>query len=985
MQKTVSFKKKVIATTIASLAAGFGSLAYAQNNAGETEEIVVTGIKASLDAAMDIKKNAVGVVDAISAEDIGKMPDTNLAESLQRIPGVSIDRSNGEGSKVTVRGLAGDYNLVTINGRQMPAASSADTTRSFDFANLASEGVSGVEVYKSGRSDVQSGGMGALINITTPRPLEHPGLKASVGVKAVYDQSTETGHPTPEFSGIYSDTFLDDTLGVAVTGSYQQRESGERSAYAGGWFTYDKNNVGQAGSWAGTGNINKPSGKTYALPVNVGYQIQETQRTRLNSQLTVQYKPVDTLTVTADYLYVNQDVDNQRQATGVWFNRAGDAAQVKWSDTNPSYPITYTEHTGRHEIDNSMQYTQEESNLKSAGLNVKWDATEHLKLELDGHNSTSYWGPNGKYGNGNTFNYGVYDDYAVTADFSGKIPKLSVGYYNAPQKAVPDLPRVQLTNNAFENRFQDTEVDEYQLKGTYSFDDSILANVKAGAGSTDVSNRSFKARITGLNQGSWGGIQGNDGIGDIPQQFWKIDYLSNHFSGGGLDSPGAYNAFIKADWHDLLAIGSQLYGSNTYDPKNSYFCPNSYCTTWDPKLANDGYYDRNVEEKSTYGYLQFNFKTDILEMPANLSVGVRHEQTKVDSDSLLPNYTPYIRWNSGNEFSLLGDGFRTATGKGDYSKTLPSVDFDIGLTDTVKARASFSKSIARPNYDHLKAGYVWDSARKGAGTGSTGNPDLNPLESTNYDLSVEWYYADSSYVSVGAFKKNVVDFIGDSPLQVADSGFHTVVNGPRWKAAQAAGKVTDDEILNYILANYPQSSDVPNRKVYALGEDPILPFVLTQRVNNKEANIDGFEVALQHTFGDSGFGFQANATKVKSDVNFDNVSVGDQFAIYGLSDSANLIAFYDKDAWQARVAYNWRDKFLNGNWDNLSGATPRYTEAYGQVDASISYEFSENFVITLEGINVTNESQRVHGREDHLILNYAETGARYNLGARYTF
>src|SRR3990170_3334754 len=179
-------------------------------------EIIVTGIRASLESAMDIKRDSSGVVDAISAEDIGKFPDTNLAESLQRIPGVSINRVNGEGSQVTVRGFGPQFNLVTVNGRQMATsfvnAAGGDqgvdfaraTSRSFDFNNLASEGVSRLEVYKTGRSAIPTGGIGAAINIVTIRPLDAAGdgLRGSVGAKALYDLSNDDFHIDPEVSGV---------------------------------------------------------------------------------------------------------------------------------------------------------------------------------------------------------------------------------------------------------------------------------------------------------------------------------------------------------------------------------------------------------------------------------------------------------------------------------------------------------------------------------------------------------------------------------------------------------------------------------------------------------------------------------------------------------------------------------------------------------------------------------------------------------------
>lgn len=172
--------------------------------AEEGDAIVVTGIRASLRASLDVKRESQGVVDAISAEDIGKFPDTNLAESLQRITGVSIDRNSGEGSTVTVRGFGPDFNLVLLNGRQMPASGlgsccEAPASRSFDFGNLAAEGVAGVEVYKSGRAALPTGGIGSVINIKTPRPLDRPGFKGSIGVKGVYDTSRFESTPAQSF------------------------------------------------------------------------------------------------------------------------------------------------------------------------------------------------------------------------------------------------------------------------------------------------------------------------------------------------------------------------------------------------------------------------------------------------------------------------------------------------------------------------------------------------------------------------------------------------------------------------------------------------------------------------------------------------------------------------------------------------------------------------------------------------------------------
>ena len=972
MQRPINFKKKIIASAIATYAlAGFGGAVLAQD--GTVEEVVVTGIKGSLQRAMDVKREAVGVVDAISSEDIGKMPDANLAESLQRIPGVSIDRVNGEGSKVTVRGLEGGYNLVTLNNRQMPA-SSFGTSRSFDFANLASEGISGVEVYKSGRADLQSGGMGALINITTTRPLNSPGLKAVLGGKAVYDDSSALKDDlTPEVSGLFSNTFADDTIGIALTGSYQERNSGDRNAGVSDWFVHAKD----GGDWANIPAANQPGdGRSYAIPSEVMYTVNEVNRKRLNGQLTFQYQPVEQLTVTADYLYVEQENEANQFGTGMWFTRTS-GLDIEWSDTNPAYPLSYTENTGWHEINGIIKHNLTKSDLKSAGFNVKWDATDNLALELDAHSSESYSGPNGKWGGNNQFNIGSIDNYRATMDFSGKFPIMHIGYEDGRTSATPDVAIQQLTNNIFRVQEQDSSVDEYQLKGTYTFDDSFIDNIKAGLGTNEISNEYFFLGRQMQNQGSWSGVQGENGVGDIPQSYWIVDKLSNYFDNSAVKDPNFQNTFVRGNWNELLAIGAELYGSDTGD------CPRAYCTTRNPALANDGFDEQVTVETSDFAYVQFGFKPEIAGMPANLAVGVRHETTDVESTANVSAYTPYIRWNSGNEYSLQSTGgFAYGTTTGSYSKTLPNVDFDIALSDDVKARASFSQTIARPNYNDLKGGFIWGTApRISMGSASAGDPDLNPMESTNFDISAEWYYADSSYVSLGFFKKDVVDFIGSSaPQVIPDSGFHTPVDGPRWKAAVAAVGNDLGAINKYIIENYPASSDPVTKFVYALPEDPILPFEVTRPINNEEVAIDGIEIAVQHTFGESGFGFQANATKVDSDTEYDNVSKASQFAIYGLSDSANFIGFYDRDGLQVRLAYNWRDDFLSGG-----GGNPRYTEAYGQVDASVSYDLTDNLTLSLEALNLTDESTRTYGRNKGMTFNYVETGARYNLGARYTF
>lgn len=1022
MQKTVNFKKKIIVSAIAS-AIGFSGAAFAQDDA---EEIVITGIKASLTRAMDIKRDAAGVVDAISAEDIGKMPDANLAESLQRISGVSISRAGGEGSRVTVRGLASDYNLVTLNGRQMPASTTSgdnlNTSRSFDFGNLASEGVSGVEVYKTGRADIATGGMGALINILTPHPLNNPGLKSSIGIKATLDESSKDANVTPEISGLYSNTFADDTFGVALTGSYQEREFGSAQAFSAGWFNGkgtqgdggnfqgDWGSVGQA--WAGNvAYAPQSTTQVYTNPINFGYRVWDQKRTRINGNLALQYKPVETLTVGLDYTVVSQEAESRANSISTWFNRGTSAPlNIKWTDnkTGAIAPLYYEE-TNANPTDLAMdaQFQKTKNELNSLGLNVKFDVTDNFTIKLDAHNSVSDSKPNGIYGTGNSLTVQSRTNYNPSIDFSKEIPILHLDYPTSVGTA-PTAAQMQLTGSTFRNVRQKSEVDQYQLAATYSFDEGILKAIDFGAAQTEIGNRSQYVVTDLQNHGSWGGV---GQPGDFEASLWPTDKLTNYFDNSAMKDPSLQNTFMVFDLEKVAkAAGAKVYvpavigngtAQNPQFPATGYSwatvtpnspCAMAYCApTVYANIQGQGGWggqgttDLQTVETSDSAYFMTKFETEIAGMTTHLVAGARAEETSVESTSRLPvNGNAY--WNAANEFTVAITGNdEFVKEEGHYHRLLPSLDFDIGLTESIKVRASASRTLARANYSDLQAGFRVTGVRVGGGTATSGNPNLKPLLSTNSDLSVEWYYDDASYVSAGYFIKDLKDFIGTAQRTLG-STIKTPVGGSRYNAAVAAVGTDNALVRQYIFDHSPAGDTyVQGNNIYAMPSDPTVVLSATYPVNNKEAKVDGFEAAVQHTFGESGFGVVANYTAVDSDLTYDNNSLAEQFAVLGLSDSYNLVAFYDKNGIQARIAYNWRDEFLSYVDGTEGTRNPVYVEAYGQVDASVSYSITENLTVSLEGSNLTNEHSRSHGRAWQQLFNYTETGARYNLGARYKF
>lgn len=988
------FKKTRLATSL-SLVLGASVLtpsAIAATTANDAVEVVqVKGIRGSLVKAMDIKRSSSGVVEAINAEDIGKFPDTNLAESLQRISGVSIDRQNGEGSKVTVRGFGADRNLVTLNGRQLPTTTGS---RSFDFANIASEGISGVEIYKTSDASVPTGGIGATINILTHRPLNNPGRKLTLGAKAIHDTSTDKGSSiTPELSGLYSNTFSDDTFGVSLSGSYQERESGNQQANVGtGWRSFpaiaDQDWNGANAQWGGVpqeNQINRPTGadEIYSVPQTTIYRFEEQQRKRSNAQLVLQYKPIDSLTASLDYTYINQEVDTQFNDVSAWFTFA--PSENVWTEGPNASPLLYSETYGSpQDLSMGAGSSGVKDETDSLGLNIKWEATESLSLNLDHHSSVAESSPNSPHGSSNGLSMAAFIRTSAATDFTGDLPTLAVGGSSALKPSDMRVTGSQFTNEQFK-----AEVDQTQLHGTFLFEQT--GSIDFGLSITKSTNHSQNITV---QRNDWGGV---GEAGDFDDSFFPVQSVQGKFddvSGGNFnDFDGDFEIVDTVYFWDFESVrdrAEQLYTPDSFAANTIVGdCGTLFC----PSTQYDASTDQFTEEKMSAIYLQYNHDGEIGDMLYDVHFGIRYEKTDIESTSAVPTYNG-AQWEGDTEIVLQATGIREfQTQKGDYNHTLPSFNFNLEVTEDVKLRIAYSETIGRAAYGDLKGGTtVGQNASRAGGSGSAGNPGLLPLESTNFDFSAEWYYAEGSYASIGYFKKDVVNFIEGIQTNSNIYGIRNPVDGPKYNEAIAAVGSDAGQIRQYIFDNYEDGQTVymQDGKIIIEGteDDAIINFLVDIPGNNtNEQSFDGVELAVQHMFGESGFGLFANYTMVDTENTYDNLKLnGGQIAETNISDSANLVVFYENETFQTRIAYNWRDEFLNSLGQD-TGANPKYTEAYRQLDFSISYELPmvAGLTLSLEGINLTNEFTREHGRTSNQVLNVTQTGARYGIGARYTF
>ncbi|MCH2189761.1 MAG: TonB-dependent receptor [Gammaproteobacteria bacterium] len=898
----------------------------------EMEEIVVTGIRASLQRARDIKQNASGVVDAISAEDIGVFPDTNLAESLQRISGVSIDRSRGEGSKVTVRGFGPEFNLVTLNGRQMPTHDGDN--RSFDFADLASEGIAGVEIYKTSDASMPTGGIGSTINIKTTKPLDSPGRKSVVQLKTVHDTSTDKGSSlTPELSGIFSDTFADDTFGIAITGSYQERDSGLNTATVGDYNNFngiidnDWGNPNTIQQWGGiprnADQINRPGNEDiYAVPQSIGYEIAEFSRERLNGQLTMQWQPNDAVRATVDYTYSEVDFERTFNNYSGWFNFAGQ--QTEFTDGPVASPLVYTEVGAAPDFAMAAGRDGVKTQNDSIGINLEWQVNDRLSFEFDAHDSQAKSGANGPNGTASQLAIASFTRDITTGYFDGDVPilELSLSRPLDPNDAI-------VTGSVFDNKKTKMEIQQVSTHGTFDFTDT--SSVNFGVQLTDVENTS---QFSNVQRNTWGGTTQP---GDIADLLTPADASSafDQFSNG--NDARRQTQFFTFDI-DAVARRTEQLGATQSTGGD---CGTGLCASTDFTT------DRRTTEESTSAYIQFNLDRQLGDIPVNIKAGLRYEDTDVVSKALVPEYGAVVQ-TGGNEFDAIPTGQSVFTElRGDYDYLLPNLDLKFELTDSLVARLSLSQSITRPNYIDIQGGQTIDTLiRVSGGNGARGNPELLPFESDNIDVSFEYYFGESDYASVGYYRKDVENFIGITTLQ--------------------------DEVLFPDLIHPATGAPVT--------------FDVTVPENQEDATLDGFEFAIQKTFGDSGFGVIANMTLVDGDVGYDNASLDTQFALPGLSDTYNLIGFYDKENIQVRLAYNWRGDFFAGIAGASSGTPgPVNVEDYGQFDLSASYNVNDRLTVFVEGINITDETRRTYGRDIRQVIQAFQGGARFNIGARYNF
>lgn len=917
------------------------------------EELMVTGIRGSLQRSMDVKRSASGVVDAISSEDIGKFPDTNLAESLQRITGVSIDRSGGEGQLITVRGFGPEFNTVLINGRQM---ATENLSRAFSFDTVASELVSGLDVHKTVTASMQSGGIGSTVNVKTARPFDITGFKVAGSVKAALEENSDK--TTPQISGLISNTFNDDSLGVLLAVSHQERDTRLNQAQMDGWLE----NVGIPTAEL-NGGAGVPEGTTIFSPRNYDTKVTFEERTRTNASLVLQFAASDNLVLTTDFIYSDFDVQTNALSYGHWFTAPNITDAV--TDENGTV-IDLRQEVGLATDMHAKKFDRlTETNM--VAFNADWQISDKLNLNFDASFSNSEREANNGGGDqlsligyANRVRFQVDDKILPwmsefeTADptiFSGQQELDGIAYRDpsdpdyVPPAGVSDyLDKANSRAHVMLRRgwAVDDEVQQFKMDGTWDEGStSGLVKIKFGA----FFSGEEKALERWDNEGV--GIHctycGYPDLPVIPESMQYIfdagsDFLSQVSGSGRMPT-----RWLAHDGEEQFAFLEQYYQSVNGEP-----------ISFDAVKRDNSFV---VNEDTFAVYLEADFAGDLGGMPIYSSAGVRVESTDVTVDGTQAPVTGLIILDETEMLAQFG-AKESIDVDNSYDAILPNMSIKWELTDDMVLRAAASKTLTRPTLSSMAPVIVITTTRQGGDLRSTsGNSALKPFESDNFDLSWEWYYDDASYVSAGYFKKNVSNFIVNT---VADTTF-TLPDGS-------------------LLLDPSTGSDTGAPDA----DDEVAIFKNTLPNNGETATVDGLEMGIQHTFGESGFGVMFNATYVDSDAELDPADVTQVFALTGLSDSMNLVGFYEQGPIQVRLAYNQRSDFVQ-SLTQSNGNGPTIVEDYNQLDFSASYDITDEITVFAEGINLTEEYVHKRGRYSNQLLLVEDSGRRWSVGVRANF
>lgn len=833
----------------------------------EPETIVVTGLRGALKSARQLKRDSDSISDSVVAQDIGKLPDQNIAEAAQRIPGVQLQRYKEEGAGIAIRGLK--QTKIVLDGRDVFGSSAHAgeyNGRSFDLQDLPAEVLAGVDVAKTSSANEIEGGLGGYVNIRTRKPFDFKGFKGSVSAKLTsYDMAGGFGNDEKaQFSALLSNRWLTSAGEVGLLVNVAHTES---------LFGTAENEIQrtqQIANYAG-------SGKTVTLPTGMFTGVgHHGKRFRDTYVAAFQWRPNSDMLFYVDALSL--DLSHEDVFQTARFNVGTPTSTFAlWDGSNNLKSGTFTNNT----LTDAAAYGDEFRKTKLIAAGGAW--TPNLNLTIKGEISRT-----------ETEAVNTLDEWGIAAN----IPTLSLTI-NQGSPSHLTVSGIDLKNKAAYkpsyllaiNLNGDQENTAARMEATYRFSDSWLRSIETGFRRSDYTRHSYGFVNFFCIQGCGAGAQT---LADLPADFLYLTPAAQSpevgayytFSEGALRAPGKLRTFF--------GLPSDQYTSDQ---------------------------DQLNNEKTSAAFLRVNYGFSAFGRPVQGNIGVRVLKTDLHGES-------YGRDASGTLVLQSKDSRRT--------DTLPSFNVKIELAEQLFLRIGASKTLGPVNFQYLSAATnISNQVQKDA---QRGNPDLKPYTSKNLDASIEHYFDDTGMVYLGLFHKTVDGFIQTTAVQEQ-------INGD-----------------TYNVSTYTQAG---------------------------ESTIKGLEVGYQKFFDTlpapfDGLGLQANYTYVDSLA--PSSVAGKTVPLEGLSKhSYNIVGMYEKGAIKARVAYNYRNDFVVTTSSSGAQGVPIYAAELGTLDASLSYDVTEQLSVVLDAVNLTGEATEQYYGNPQNQMNYLPINKRVGIQVRYSF
>ena len=955
------------------------------DDATQVEEIVVTGFRASLDAALGIKRREAGVVDAIVAEDIADFPDLNLAEAVQRIPGVSIDRDAGEGRSITVRGLSSDFTRTRINGMEAQATTGgtdssggANRGRGFDFNVFASELFNSITVRKTAAAETEEGSLGATIDLQATRPFDYDGFTLAASVQGGYNDLSETTNPRGAL--LLSNTWNDGMFGALVSVAYSERDLWEEGFSSVRWAPAAAPGSSNSGGFCsplglapqnpGNSAANGTTATTCATgvarpdntPSNVAaynlanqanvfiprlprYGRLTHHQDRLGVTGAFQFRPDEFTTASLDILYSKLDATRQEDfLQSLSFSRnaaAGGQTQIAVRQAEVQNNALVYGVFDNVDVRSEQRYDELSTAFTQVNFTLEREFTDTLRgkfyigraqskfenpiqttVTLDRQNVQGYSFDFRNNPNTPVINYGF--DVANPANWAWRDVSLGTTLANLPRS------EIRLRPNGVDTTFE-------AVSGDVEWDVRDWLTLKAGLNGKTYLSDSYEFRRT------------DETVVPALPAGTTIASITNLLTGFGanLIPGGTASSWVRPN---LDAVASLF---NIYCNCNTGVAGGDFTlTSITNGNARGG--NRTIEENDFAYYVQADFNFDVGNIPVRGNVGVRKAYTELIAEG----------------YSSTGGGSRVR-GTNKYDDTLPSLNLAIEPMEDLIVRFGAAKVMARPQIGNTLAGtnyLVPTTSLSTTGpnfTASIGNVGLEPFRAKTYDLSVEWYFAPESLVSFAYFYKDIDTYIQiirqDLPY-TALTGLNPSAFDPAFCTGVCSGSTV---------------------------------FQLTSAVNTEGGPLKGFEISYQQPFRFlpgplENLGVQLNYTRVESEIDYCNDALCTTFVtndLINLSPKAyNGTLYYEDDRFSARVSASYRQQYLQ----NVPGRNGNLIEGKNETlnwDASASFNLTDQISLTFEGLNLTDEKNHQYVGDDSRQSTsvYHHTGRQFYFGARYRY